>query len=666
MTTRHVLHRGCIVGGLFVLLLIPVRSIFAQTEKPSVEARLKALAAQLKRYAVGSPKEKSVGRGRVADVALAIRKATLVAVGRSGQYFRDEALEEAVAAAEEALAALEKPATVETPRTGFQERAYLSAIDGNAEPYFLYVPTNYDEKREWPLLVFLHGYSPDLNVANWKDFMYSPTLEEVCQEEGVILLMPYGRSNTEFMGIGESDVLHAIRCVREEYRVDPRRVIISGVSMGGSGAYSIACHHPDLFAGVIAMSGRVDYYQWVGVARELVPQFKQVQVDADYARELLPNLQHVPVLIFHGARDSLLKVSQSRLMHKLLTDLGQTSRYVEFAWGGHNDIYRATFQHERFKETLRAVRSVAKPTRVHFRTFTIKYASAYWVKLDEIARVGALAEVVAEALGENKIALTCRNVAALTLGPDIPGVRDIKSVRVTVNGRPVKPVVTPQGAVQIRLLAAPEKAPLRKRVGLCGPIREAYDGPFAIVYPSANKPETAADRENAVRLAREWYAYAKGKPRLIPDLRLTEAQMRRFNLIVCGSPATNKLLQRINDKLPVRIEGNEYVVGPYRFPSENNGMQVVYPNPLNPNRYVLVVHGVAWGPDLQRNHKLDFLPDFIVYSEGTAFDGTIFPTNWFLCAGYFDSYWRFSEKSTWLEQVPEDVEVEDQPKANLF
>ena len=106
--------------------------------------------------------------------------------------------------------------------------------------------------------------------------------------------------------------------------------------------------------------------------------------------------------------------------------------------------------------------------------------------------------------------------------------------------------------------------------------------------------------------------------------------------------------------MPLRIEPTVYVVGPHVFAAAGNGLQMIYPNPQNPSRYVLVVHGAQWGAELQPNHKLDLLPDFIVYSCQTERDDTMFPTNRFLCAGYFDGNWRLSENSTWLNVIADD------------
>ena len=459
--------------------------------RASVAQRLQAVKQRIRAHEATLPRELRAGPGRLAEAKLALRKATDALRSRYGGWSGSEALGDAERAAE----ALGKRPKEGGPRVGFQERAYVSEIDGSAEPYLLYVPKGYHEAREWPLLVFLHGYHPYLRPDNWIDFMYSPTLEEVCEREGVILLMPFGRSNTEFMGIGESDVLRTIGYVRDEYRVDRRRVFISGASMGGSGAYSIACHYPDMFAGMAGITGRVDYYLWMGVKRESLPRFKQVQVDTDYALEILPNLSHVPVLIFHGDLDYVLPVRQSRLFDRLLRELGQPHEYAEFGNIGHYGLWSKSFRHPSFGRMLGSAQAKELPAKFTFRTFTLKYSSAYWMTIDEIVHWGKVAEVHAEVPRAGVISLRCENVAALTLTPRVPNVPEPASARISVNGRKVKGKATPDGGIRLRLRPVIEGTGPRKTPRLCGPIREAYDGPFVIVYPGVSSPKTAQETQ---------------------------------------------------------------------------------------------------------------------------------------------------------------------------
>jgi len=592
------------------------------------------------------PKSSRFGTGPLADARLALRKIELLR-GRSLWPGDVATMRELLETARKAVARVDLKDVPGTPRVGFQERAYISEIDGSAEPFFLYVPTRYDPARPWPLLVFLHGYYSGLDVLNWRDFMYSSTLEEVCEREGVILLMPYGRSNTEFMGVGESDVLETIAHVRREYNVDPDRVILSGASMGGSGALSIACHYPDRFAGLILITARVDYYQWMGVPREALPPFKRARVDSDYARELLPNLRHVPILEFHGELDREFAAQAARL-EALCERNNVPCRVVEFPGRDHY-IWSSSFTHPAFLERLRSARRVRSPERFTFRTFTVKYPGAYGVRIDGLRDWGHMGEVRVNAARDGTLRLELSNCTGVTLLPSLARRAPADDWDVLLDGRAAVGIARADGAIVFSVKhEGEEDHALRKTTRLCGPIREAYDGPFVIVFPAGDLPGADADRLLALRLAAEWRAYAQATPRLLPDSAVAERHLARYNLVLCGSPQTNRVLRRLAPDLPIAITPEYYVVGQHRFPVEGNGIQFIYPNPANHDRYVLVAHGARWAPRVEPNHKLDLLPDFIVYGEDTVEDGTRFPTNRILCAGYFDGNWRLSTASTWL------------------
>ena len=652
------------------LILFAACAIAADEPALTTQARTDALLTRLARAEEQISPAERFGPGQLAQARLAFRK-----IAGVSSYWTDTAREtdKSLAEAEKAIASLERGERRVEPGVGFQERAYIAPMDGSPEPYLLYVPTNYDPKRTWPLLIFLHGYHPELDASNWIDLQYSPTLQEVCEKEGVILLLPFGRRNTDFMGVGETDVLLAIEYARRDYNVDPRRIIMSGASMGGSGAYSIACHYPDRFAALIGIAGRADYYQWVNVEKESLPPFKQGMIDADYARELLPNLLHVPVLIFHGGHDSLVSIGQSQRLEQRLKQLGQNVQFVELPDTGHNDAWSPSFTHPKFLECLRTARVLEPPEKISFRTMTLKYPGAYWAKIESIQTWGRMAALDAAVSGRNAIDLKVENAAQVVLGPSIPTLTDPKRLKLTVNGKDVKPALREDGALVVTLGPAPE--PGGKSARMCGPIRDVFNGPFLIVYPSDTSVNGASvDLFNASRLLLEWAgccvmplpaaheelshamsnwrAFKVGPLPIRADSKVSEKDIADYNLIICGTPATNKLFARIADKLPLKIEQGDYVIGPHHFPIADHGVECIYPNPLNPRRYVLIVHGVPWGAGLSVNHKLDFQPDFIVFTKDAVEDKTLFPTNGVLCAGWFDQGWRFSPESTWVNPGP--------------
>ncbi|HUV38134.1 MAG TPA: hypothetical protein VMY39_00900, partial [Planctomycetota bacterium] len=111
-------------------------------------------------------------------------------------------------------------------------------------------------------------------------------------------------------------------------------------------------------------------------------------------------------------------------------------------------------------------------------------------------------------------------------------------------------------------------------------------------------------------------------------------------------PASNRVLARIAGRLPVTIGEDRYVIGGKTYAGKNLGFIMTYPNPLNPARMVVVHSGIPWGKGLPRNHKMDFLPDYIVFEDAV---GPVSGTNVFRVAGFFDINWKLDPKLAWTE-----------------
>ena len=410
------MRMGRLLPVVLLALAAPTAGPAERAQPPAVKAplgrQINALKETITRRRAPLTRQQRLDDPWLAQARLRFHKAQLLMRAYRPSVYREARILKELEAGRAAAQRIGKGRDPKAVVSGFQEKAYLSGIDYSPQPYLVYVPTTYDGRKPVGLLIFLHGYAYDLNRINWIDYMYSKDMERLAEKLGFIALLPFGRSNTEFMDIGEADVLHTIRLVKREYRIDEDRVILSGASMGGTGAYTIACHYPHEFAGVFTITGRVDYYQWMRVAKSALPTFKQVQTDLDYPRELLANLAHIPVFIFHGEKDRLLKVGQSRRMFKLLKELKQPVKYKELAGLGHH-IWSNVFTDPDLADWLRERSRAAVPRRVVYRTYTLKYNRAYWVTLDRLERWGSRADVTAEVLDAGRLRVETENVAAL-------------------------------------------------------------------------------------------------------------------------------------------------------------------------------------------------------------------------------------------------------------
>jgi len=561
--------------------------------------------------------------------------------------FRNRQVEQDLGAADALLKCLSEGGQPPLQKNGRLERAYLAANDQSAQPYLLYVPQAYDGTRPFGLLVYLHGYAPDLHKENWMHYMYADVLDRYAEEADYIMLMPFARSNTDFQGIGEDDVVLATQKVLKDYRIDPDKVVMCGYSMGGMGAWTIGGHYPQMFAGLCALSGRGDFYQWKGFAPETIPPFKRKLAEIEFGANMLPNYTHLPVFMMHGSADLTIPTEQSRTMNDRLRALGFRVEYVELEGQGHFFFYTEAGYREEMLRWLKGCKRTGPPRKVAYRTYTLKFNRAYWAELLGIDDWGKAAELTAELNAEGtELEVRTENVLALRLTPPKGLVPDAGKLRVTWNGKPAAVRVEEQGVLDLGALEQ-GKGKLLKTPSLCGPVREAYAEPFAMVFGGNEDGESA---RHAMEAAVDWIRFAKGVPKLLKADQVDEKVMQQYNLFLFGPPEANPVMQKVMAQLPVKIQDGAIRVGDKSYDANKHGLWVVYPNPLAPGRCVVLCSGVHWGRDLPPNHKYDMLPDFIVFTEEKSEDGT--ESNKAVCAGFFDQYWQLDERSTWRSETP--------------
>jgi len=117
---------------------------------------------------------------------------------------------------------------------GFVRLAYRDEIDGTPQFCSAYLPGGYDRSKKWPIVVTLHGWmwSPAY-VQSGEFSRHGDSDAEYSGGQGVIFLEPFGRGVTNYIGLGDQDVMRCIRLAKERLSVDEDRVYLTGVSMGG-------------------------------------------------------------------------------------------------------------------------------------------------------------------------------------------------------------------------------------------------------------------------------------------------------------------------------------------------------------------------------------------------------------------------------------------------
>lgn len=208
--------------------------------------------------------------------------------------------------------------------TGFERRDFVDE-NGEEHCYHVYVPQQQPADLGWPVVLFLHGagekgtdgirpLSAGLGTAIEK-FGEQPFLAVFPQCENLT-----GRHLTGWYA-ESSDAQRALAILKQverEFPVDPQQRVLCGWSMGGYGAWSLAATYPEMWSGVLAMSGG------------------QTETPLDLSR--LAQLQ-TPVWAIHGREDSLIPHTQSEFLIERLNQLGGRGAVTVVDGVGH-DVWR--------------------------------------------------------------------------------------------------------------------------------------------------------------------------------------------------------------------------------------------------------------------------------------------------------------------------------------
>ena len=121
-------------------------------------------------------------------------------------------------------------------------------------------------------------------------------------------------------------------------------------------------------------------------------------------------------------------------------------------------------------------------------------------------------------------------------------------------------------------------------------------------------------RSEEQRGIREWRKIFRGDTPVKDDAAITDADIASNNLVLWGDPSSNRILARIADKLPIRWTANSISVGSRQFASAANVPVLIYPNPLNPKRYVVINSGFTFRESAYGTNSLQVpeLPDYAV------------------------------------------------------
>jgi dienelactone hydrolase len=535
---------------------------------------------------------------------------------------------------------------------GSSIRGFVSRIDGSTQPYALSLPAGMSDLGpgyRFPLHVKLHGRGGTRNEVRF----FNEHQDKKPQEgQDWIQLDVFGRTDNAYRWSGETDVFEAIADVSRRYRIDNKRITLWGFSMGGAGAWHLGVHHPSMWSSVGPGAGFVDFYKYQKQT-ELRPSHQHrglhIYDSIDYAL----NMFNVPFCTYGGELDAQL-VASTKMIERG-KELGVDAKLLIGPGMGHK------FHPDSYKEFMAFHIAQSKAGRsgfpgrkqIRFVTRTLKYNQCEWLTIEEMIK--PYEETLAEG-GVNDdgvLRLTTENIAALKIARDVAHRVEIDGtnlpLRSAADGLLSDVYFERVGDDWEQLdyedsVAFTDNPGLHKRRNLQGPIDDAFMESFVCVRGTgaawSNETQTRAGA--ALKLfEKEFDKWLRGHVPLITDDKLTDEHIANSNLILFGDPGSNSVMARVIEKLPVVWTKDGLAVNGQSYDSKSHQLSMIYPNPLNPRRYVVINSGhTMHEKDFRASNSWLFprLGDIAVqkFADGVS-DPTRGETVW---AEMFDSKWK--------------------------
>ena len=540
-----------------------------------------------------------------------------------------------------------------TKATGLVVRGYVSKIDGSIQPYGLVVPPSYDSHlpRKWRVDAWFHGRAEKLSEVNFLSERMSRPGEFTPAD--TIVLHLYGRYCNANKFAGEVDLFESLDALRKQYAVDDERILVRGFSMGGAAAWHFGAHHAGRWAAVAPGAGFSESAEFLRLARtnEQTPPWEQTLWRMYDATLYAANFTNVPLVAYSGEIDGQKQAAD--LMAKYLDKEGIPMTHIIGPQTPHRYHPESKIEIDKRLDAIAAKGREAYPRRVKFVTYTLRYNRMKWVVIDGMEKHWEKAMVEASVHNKEALQLTTSNVSALTIDFGAGGapVELVGKAAIAIDGQTVT-VTGPSSdrSWNVHLsktggkwAAAPALPSGKvKRHGLQGPIDDAFMNSFLFVIPSGTPGGEAGKRIAAEqdRAIREWRRQFRGDARVKTDSEVTDADIAAHNLVLWGDPASNSVMAKVMGGLPVQWAADSLTVKGQKFSAATNYPSLIYPNPLNDKKYVVLNSGFTFREfdNLNNARQISKLPDWAVIDVTTPANGR-YPGK-VSAAGFFDEKWQ--------------------------
>lgn len=554
---------------------------------------------------------------------------------------------------------------------GPRRRTFVSEIDWTAQSYALVPPAPSDiDPSKIGLVLSLHGAGVDC-MDQARAYAPKPDFWIVCPTNR-------GRYGFDWQDWGRLDAYEVLEDALKVTGVDPRRVYLTGHSMGGHGTWHLAANDPGRFLAIAPSAGWSSFESYGGGATVSPLAWMWRAADgASRTLDLASNLAQVPTYVLHGEDDDNVPASEARLMlHAIVQAGGKPQSHFEpgaghwwdkdeapgadcVDWPGIWELFRRHEPSDSGPDKY-ALTSMSPP---------IARDHAGWFEIEQCIDDGVPSRVSAEWDGawdeslrrhRNRATFRTENVRMLRWAPPefSDGTRaDNAGIHGTSYGG-LECVIDGQRLAagdffedfaptferfdgRWRLRDVPD-AKAEKSASRSGPFKQAFTNRFVLVYGTAGDDAEGRELLEKARFDSFVWAYrANGDANLMSDAQFLAGDFKDRNVILYGNADTNAAWSAVfDDDCPIQAKRGSITVGGAKH---EGVLAAAFVRPRKGSRVALAAAFADTGAAATRLFYAFpvfvsgvGIPDYVVFGAGylRELDGDV------RAAGWFDHAWK--------------------------
>lgn len=450
-------------------------------------------------------------------------------------------------------------------------RGYISKTDNDTLNYNIQVPDAVKAGKPLPLVIFI-----PIDMGTRSPFLMSMLAADILKDDKISIeterhnmmaaIVSGNNYESELMPGFYTELNSILSDINNDFPIDTTRIYLYGVCISAAKCLQYTANFPHKIAAISNVSAAFH--------------------DENYHN--IENLSNIPLLFIHSREDEHTPISQ---LASYIDTASSKSLYPEirlFRNSSHyaysNSFVNLSFEFFEDKEIDYS------PDEIRFFIKELKYNRVYWIRVDRID-YGGNPHLEAK-VRNNSLRIETSDIYSLSLFTDSIPYDHSSPLKVILNGNNIYRDIPRDSIFSFQAEPDPEQSNNFQKSHLTeGPINHFFANRFIVVEGTmGNTLQCEESYELARYLKQLWKEYYYNDCLLKTDTSITDKDIKTSNLLLTGNNKTNSLIKKVEANLPLEFNEDGFIFRNKQY-NQNNCIFIIYANPMNPEKYVLIAGG---------------------------------------------------------------------------